>query len=71
MTNFVFDTWKTNAPSENQRASIFTSYFFQHGRHRWHMVGIWVVDSIDLHKIMMRGGGGGGGVTQTVGLWVP
>ena len=37
MTNFVFDTWKTNAPSENQRASIFT--FFQHGRHRWHMVG--------------------------------
>ena len=39
MTNFVFDTWKTNAPSENKRASIFTSYFFQHGRHRWHMVG--------------------------------
>ena len=39
MTNFVFDTWKTSAPSENQRTSIFTSYFFQHGRHRWHMVG--------------------------------
>ena len=39
MTNFVFDTGKTNAPSENQRTSIFTSYFFQHGRHRWHMVG--------------------------------
>ena len=39
MTNFLFDTGKTNAPSENQRTSIFTSYFFQHGRHRWHMVG--------------------------------
>ena len=39
MTNFVFDTWKTSAPSENQRTSILTSYFFQHGRHRWHMVG--------------------------------
>ena len=38
MTNFVFDTWKTSAPSENQRTSIFT-YFFQHGRHGWHMVG--------------------------------
>ena len=39
MTNFVFNTWKTNVPSENQRASIFTSYFFQHDRHNWHMVG--------------------------------
>ena len=28
MTNFVFDNWKTSAPSENQRTSIFTSYFF-------------------------------------------
>ena len=27
------------------------------------------VDSIDLHKIMMRAGGGGG-VTQAVWLWV-
>ena len=27
MTNFVFDTGKTKAPSENQRTSIFTSYF--------------------------------------------
>ena len=27
MTNFVFDTWKISAPSEN------------HGRHRWHMIG--------------------------------
>ena len=28
MINFVFDTWETSAPSENQRTSIFTSYFF-------------------------------------------
>ena len=39
MTNFVFDTCKTSAPSENQRTSILTSYFFQHGRDSWHMVG--------------------------------
>ena len=39
MTIFVFDTWKISAPSENQRKCIFTSYFFQHGRHLWHMVG--------------------------------
>ena len=39
MTTFVFDTWKTSAPSENQRTGIFTSYFVQHDRHRWHMVG--------------------------------
>ena len=29
MTNFVFDTWKTSAPFENQRKSIYTSYFVQ------------------------------------------
>ena len=37
MTNFVFDTWKTNAPSENQRASIFT--FFSNMAD---IVGIWL-----------------------------
>ena len=38
MNNFVFDTWKTNAPSENQRASIFTSYFSNMAD----IVGIWL-----------------------------
>ena len=51
MINFLFDIWKTSAPSENQRTSIFSSYF----SNMVDIVGIWFAKTLAQRNFLTLG----------------